>query len=84
MSLVDERVEERWQQVKSIDYSSVIRFQQGRAGVFVLSKGERASPLLVGLEGEGFGLMIFRLFKTNLRDFIFVNVCKLHNSNLQS
>lgn len=46
MSLVDERVEERWQQVKSIDYSSVIRFQQGRAGEFVLNKGEQASPLL--------------------------------------
>lgn len=52
-------VEETWQQIKSIDYSSVVRIQQGKIEVFILSKGERASPLLVGHEGEGFGLMIF-------------------------
>lgn len=47
-------VEETWQQIKSIGYSSVIRFQQGRIGVFILRKGEWASPLLVGHEGEDF------------------------------
>lgn len=46
-------VEERWQQLKSTAYSSVIGFQQGRTGVFMLSEGEWRSPL--GHEGESFG-----------------------------
>jgi len=58
------QVEERWQQIKSTDYSSVIGFQQGRTkGVLMLSKGEWASPLLVGHEGEGFG----KTFESEMR-----------------
>lgn len=48
-------VKERWQQIKSTDYRSVIGFQQGRIGVFILSEGEWASPLLAGHGSEGFG-----------------------------